>query len=232
MFEVMNGLAGTDATLAVLPGGTGNDYARCTGLPVDFYEGGKVALSGSFRYVDIGRLSSGKHFISVIGAGFDAEVAANVNRYPKYFGGTIPYMAGIVKTLWQYTPRDLEIEMDGRRIVRKSLLIAVGLASSYGGGMKIVPDAKVDDGLFDVCIGGDLGRAEVLGLVPQIYKGTHVNHPKVEMARCRHIAIASKQPTNLQAEGELIGQLPVEITILPGHLKLACPQQALAQAAD
>lgn len=230
--EVMNGLAGTDAALAVLPGGTGNDYAHCTGLPVDMYEAGRVALLGDSRLVDVGHLSTGKYFLSVIGAGFDAEVAANVNKVPKYFGGTIPYMAGILKTLWQYAPREMEIEIDGRLLSQKTFLVAVGLAASFGGGMRITPDAVVDDGLFDVCIAGDVGKAEVLRLVPLIYKGTHVTHPKVRMTRCRDIAIRSNTPTAIQAEGELIGNLPIEITLLPRYLRLACPKSALAQAAD
>lgn len=220
LFEVVNGVCGTGAALAILPGGTGNDYAKCVGLPTDMLEAATVALRGSERMVDVGRSSSGIYFINVAGAGFDAEVAANVNRYPKHLGGTIPYVMGILKTMWQFVPQEMEIELDDRVITQKSLLIAIGLGKSYGAGMKITPDADVSDGLFDVCIGGDLGRLELLGLLPQLYKGTHVTHPKVEMARCSRIAVRSTGPIAAQADGELIGSLPLELSVLPGHLRL------------
>jgi diacylglycerol kinase (ATP) len=226
VFEVVNGLVGRKTALAVVPGGTGNDYATALGLPRTVHDAAKLALLGQERPVDIGRISNGVHFINVAGIGFDAEVVARVNAYPKYFGGTIPYLAGAIKTLWQYSPQPVEIIIDDQPIRhQKILLLAIGLGPTYGGGMQICPSAKVDDGLFELCVGGDLKLFETLRLLPTIYKGTHVLHPKVAVLRGRHIQINSQIPVAMHADGELVGHLPAEFTILPRHLKVVTPEQ-------
>lgn len=225
--EVVNGLVGTDTALGIVPGGTGNDFVRGLGVPLEMKSAAELLFTGETRKVDLGKIESGPYFINVAGVGFDAEVARTVNSYPKYLGGTIPYLAGIATTLWRYKPYPVEIELDGTVLRRDIFLVAIGNASSYGGGMKICPDAKIDDGLFSVCIGSDIGRLEVLRLVPSIYSGGHVGHPKVEILTAKHIEIRSPHPVPGMADGELVGAVPLAYDILPGALDLVLPDGPL-----
>lgn len=216
--EVVNGLMGSGACLGVIPGGTGNDFCRVVGIPFAPLPAAQLALTGAAAPMDIGQIEGGRYFFNVAGIGFDAEVARAVNSYPKYLGGTIPYLLGILKTLWRYRPAPMEIEVDGRVYQRKVFLLAVGIAQAYGGGMRVLPDAKVDDGLLDVVIAGDVGRMEVLRLVPKLYKAGHVGHPKVEFTRGRHIRITSPQLVAMHLDGDVVGTLPASFLIHPGAL--------------
>lgn len=218
--EVANGLIGTGAALAVIPSGTGNDLCRTLNIPRNGVEAAQLALTGDTRAIDVGEVAGGRYFVNIVGVGFDAEVTRATNAFPKYLGGTVPYILGILKTLWRYSPTPMEIDVDGRRYDRKVLLMAVGVAQSYGGGMRILPDAILDDGLFDVCISGDVGRMEVLGLVPKLYSGGHVGHPKVEFARGTQISIRSSVPVAVHADGDVIGELPQTFSIHPGALQV------------
>lgn len=226
VFEVVNGLIGADTALAVLPAGTGNDYARFVGMPSDLFEAAKVVLTGVERPVDIGALSTGHHFVNVAGVGFDAEVAQAVNRIPKRLGGTLPYLLGLATTLWGYQAQEMEIAIDDRAITQKTFLAAIGVGASYGGGMMITPSAVLDDGFFEVCVAADMSPLEVIKLVPTIYNGTHIHHEKVTTTRGRSISIRSKGTVAAQADGELVGHLPLQITIKPRALRLICPDFA------
>lgn len=216
--EVANGLFGTGVALGLIPSGTGNDLCRALAVPRTPLDAAKLALTGAPRPIDVGEIEASRYFVNVAGVGFDAEVARATNAYPKYLGGTVPYILGILKTLWRFSPVPMEIDVDGRSYDRKVLLLAVGNAQAYGGGMRILPEAVVDDGLLDICIGGDVGRMEILGLVPKLYSGRHVGHPKVEFARGRRVSIRSSIPVAVHADGDVIGELPKTFIIHPGAL--------------
>lgn len=219
--EVVNGLAGTGAALAVVPAGTANDFIRSAGIPARPFAAAELAMTGPVRPVDLGEIRSGdrsRYFINVAGFGFDAEVARAVNAYPKFFGGTVPYVLGILTTLWRYRPVPVELEVDGRPLHRKVFLGAVAIGQSYGGGMLIAPEAADDDGLFDVCLAGDVGPLQVLRLVPKIYSGGHRAHPQVEFFRCRRLSVRCRAPVSCQADGELAGPLPATFLIHPGGM--------------
>lgn len=221
--EVVNGLIGTDAALGLVPGGTGNDYARMMGVPADPLQAAEFALSGPTRMVDVGEVETDggrRHYPNVAGIGFDAAVARNVNAYPKYLGGTVPYVLGVVKTLWRYRPQNLRFWLDEEPLERKVLLAAVGISRWYGGGMMITPDALLDDGLFDVCIAGNFGRLEALRLLPTTYTGSHVRHPKIEMRRCRELRVTAETQVAVHADGEVLGDLPATFRVRPGALKV------------
>lgn len=222
--EVLNGLVGTTTALGIVPAGTGNDFVRAVGIPMEAKAAAEMFMEADARPIDVGRINGTRYFINVAGIGFDAEVARTVNSYPKYLGGTIPYVAGIVTTLWRYRPVPLEIDLDGTAIDRKVLLMAVANATSYGGGMQICPDAKVNDGYFDVCIAGDVGRFEVLQMVPRIYSGGHLTHPKVEVYRARRVEVRATTPVATHSDGEVIGTTPVVFEMLPQNLQVIVPQ--------
>ena len=160
--------------------------------------------------------------MNVAGFGFDAEVTTRVNALPKLIGGTVPYVLGVLQTLWHFRSPSMRIWTGDRTIERRVFLVAVANCASYGGGMRIAPDAVPDDGLFDVCVVGDLSRLAVLRLIPKLYSGGHRSHPAVELFRCRELHAESTVRVSCQADGELVGDLPASFRIHPGGLR--CPR--------
>jgi diacylglycerol kinase (ATP) len=222
--EVANGLAGSNSALAIIPAGTGNDCARNLGIPRDPTSAMRLALSGDKRAIDLGEIqtSSGPaYFVNVAGFGFDAEAAARVEDLPAWVavGSTLPYVLGVLQALWHYQAPRVSIQMNSREIQRRCFVVAVANGPSYGGGMQVAPDARPDDGLFDVCVIGDVSRAEVLQLVPRMYSGGHRTHPAVEFFRCTELHASSLASVQCQADGELVGKLPATFKIHPGGLQ-------------
>jgi YegS/Rv2252/BmrU family lipid kinase len=227
VYEVANGLAHSDTELAIIPAGTANDVVRNLGIPREPAAAATLAATGAARAIDLGEAwldGSMTSFVNSAGIGFDAEVAWRVNRSSKVLGGTLPYLAGVVRTLWHYASPWLRISIDGRHIETRVFLLVVGNCPAYGGGMRIVPDARPDDGVFDVCLVHSLSRLEVLRLIPRLYSGSHVSHPAVELFRCTTVEVSAASDGGsgrvlCQADGELVGEVPVRFAIRPGALR-------------
>jgi diacylglycerol kinase (ATP) len=223
--EVASGVAHTMTALASIPAGTGNDSARNLGIPSHPLAAASLVLQGKPRRIDVGEIRTAQAascFVNVAGFGFDAEVAWRVNRIPRVVGGTAPYVAGVLQTLWRYRSPRVRINLGGadeeRLVDRQAFLVAVANGASYGGGMLIAPEARPDDGLFDVCLVGDVTRLEVLRLVPRLYSGGHRHHPSVEFFRCRELTADADQQVRCHADGELVGYLPASFRLYPGGL--------------
>lgn len=221
--EVVNGLVDTGATVGVLPTGTASDFARCAGLPKTPEE----SLSALFSYVpqavDVG-LVGGRHFVNVAGVGLDAEVAAEVNRNRRgRQGGTVPYVVALLKVLARYRPTQIHLTIDGYEYSRKALMVAVGNAEAYAGGMRVVPGARVDDGLLNVCVIGDLTRIETLQILSKVYSGGHATHPKVSMHQAAEVKIVCEKPLSVHADGDVVGTTPATFTIKAANLRFLLP---------
>ncbi|HYF78436.1 MAG TPA: diacylglycerol kinase family protein [Symbiobacteriaceae bacterium] len=225
--EVGNGLMGTKAALAVVPMGTGNDWVRTVGIPRDAEAAVRIVFGGRRVPMDVGLAVGYRYFFNIAGIGFDAEVSRQVNDYGpvlKAVGGTLPSLLAIVGTLFRFMGAPVKVQIDEEtREVPRMLLMAVGIARYYGGGMDILPDAVIDDGEFDIAWGSDLGRAELVNLVGKIYKGGHVGHPKVTFARAKRITATSTQRVAFHLDGDVAGNLPVTFEILPGALDVIIP---------
>lgn len=217
--EVAAGLLGKPNPFGLLPAGTGNDYCRSIGMGTDADVALERLLAASPRWVDVG-LVNGRPFINVAGIGLDAEVAAEVNRLPKYFGGTVPYVYALLKILSRFRPVPMRCVADGRTLEGKVLLIAVAIAACYGGGMRIAPNARIDDGYFDVVIAGDLSRLDTLGALPRLYTGSHLGLPKITWFRARDVAVESAVPVAFHADGEPLGRLPARFACQPRALSV------------
>lgn len=217
---VRRGVDGPAPVMGAISMGRGNDLARTLGLPRRAAAAAEVACSGAPLGYDVG-LAGDRIFLSAGGAGFDAGVAAAVNAATRpWQRSKVAYLATTLAQLRSYRNRDLVIEIDGERIERRCLLVAVANGRYYGGGMRICPDADMHDGMLDVCIIGDLARAETLRELPTIFSGRHVRHPAVEMRRGRHIRLEGAG-TRLHLDGENAGMLPVEMRVLPDALSIA-----------
>jgi YegS/Rv2252/BmrU family lipid kinase len=224
--EVANGLlAGRrGGTMAVLPVGTGNDFARALGLPRDPLAAAASLVRGRPRAIDVGEVN-GRYFLTIAGAGFDGEVARRVNAWPKFLGGAVMYGLGILATLATYRPVEVTITIDGATQRERIFLIAVGNTAHNAGGMWLVPPARPDDGLFHAVIAGPLTRFETLVVLPQVFSGAHLGHPKVRQAQATEIYIESQTPVAVQADGEAVGLLPARFRVHRGALTVLAPAQ-------
>jgi len=230
--EVVNGLivegrAAPDVRLGLIPGGTGSDFGRGLGLPRDPLEAALCLLKAEPHWFDAGqitcRLGEGtttRYFINVAGLGFDGEVCDRVNRSSKALGGTIPYLSSLLITLFTYRNKRVHWTLDGQ--VRDEVLNSVIVANAYyfGGGMKISPNSRTDDGQFHVITLGDWGTLEFLATVPRVYNGTHLTHPKVKEYAGREVTVEADGRMFLQAEGDLIGEAPATFKILPRAIQV------------
>jgi diacylglycerol kinase (ATP) len=214
--QVVQEMAGGDMPLGVIPAGTGNDFARAIGVPLDDPEAAADRIvAGTTRRIDL--LKAKDEFITtIVASGFDSLVnkRANAMRWPK---GQARYTIATFAELRTFKPLAFTVTLDGTVIETDAMLVAVGTVPSYGGGLRICEGASVDDGLLDVTIIKPVSRLTLLQMFPKLPKGTHVPHPKVEQLRGRTVRLESTGIT-AYADGDLLGPLPVDIEIAPGAL--------------
>ena len=161
-----------------------------------------------------------RFFVNCAGVGFDAAVVEAVERLPKFFGGTIPYVLGLLRCLFGYKSKSVVLKV-GRRLETKSVLsVVVANGCYFGGGMRMAPQAELSDSLLDVLTIGDMGKFEFLKTFPMVYKGTHITHPKVSMEKASQIKIESQEPFLVHADGELLGEGPVSFWLVPSALSI------------
>ena len=215
-----NGLLGSSAALSVLPAGTGDDFAAAIGV-------GKLDAAirqladPQIHAIDVVKVTAGttvRHFVNVAGAGFDSEVNETANAMTVRLGGTGTYVAAVVKTLSRFVPARYEIAVDEDVFTVDAMLAVVGNGMTYGGGMKVLPSARVDDGMLDVCIVERLSKPAFLRAFPRVFTGSHTTHPKVRMLRGTRVTMEANRMIQLYADGERVGPLPAVLELLPGAL--------------
>lgn len=220
--ETVNGIMRADAartTLGIIPGGSGNDIARTLGIPADPLEACGLLREPRPRLMDLMWVGD-RYCVGAGGVGFDGEVAALANRWPKYLPGPITYVLGILVTLATFNPVELELELDRVLHRTRAFTVAVGNTQYYGSGMRICPLAQTDDGLLDVVIVGAISKIEALRLVSSLFKGMHLLHPKVASHRVREVRVRSRVPLSIQIDGELVGKVPATFRNAPGALRV------------
>ena len=230
----VNLLATSEVPLGIVPSGTGNDMARGLGIPVGDTD---AAIDGLLDYlarparaIDAGRIrhtdDAGRDqttwFACVLSAGFDAIVNERANnlRRPR---GKSRYLVALAIELAKLRPITYRVVLDGVETVTDAVLIAVGNNQSIGGGMRVTPDALVDDGLFDVLVVTPLSRRAFLRVFPRVFAGTHLGHPAVTIHRAKTVRIEAERVV-AYADGERVSQLPVDIEIVPGALRVLMSQ--------
>ena len=218
----VNGLVGSAAALAILPAGTGDDFAKAIG-PGKLEAAVRLLAAPEIREVDLLEVTAGaqvRHVANIAGAGFDSEVNETANAMSIRLGGTGTYLVAILATLRRFVPASYVIEVDDERIATDAMLVVVGNGRSYGGGMRALPDAVIDDGLLDVCVVHALSTSAFLRAFPRVFRGTHVRHPKVTMLRGRRVTLEANRRIQVYGDGERIGSLPAIFEIRPGALRL------------
>jgi diacylglycerol kinase (ATP) len=214
-------VGGTSVPLGVVPAGTGNDFARALGLSLtEPMAGVDFLASGESRQVDLGRVA-GRWFGGVLGSGFDSMVNERANRmtWPR---GRSRYNVAMLAELRTFRPVLFELVLDGEMWRTKAMLVAVGNGASYGGGMRVCPDASLEDGLLDVTVLGPISKPEFIRVFPSVYKGTHVRHRAVTVKRARHVSLSAFGVT-AYADGERVASLPVACVAVPNALHVLAP---------
>lgn len=217
----------TDVPLALLPTGTGNDAARALGVPRD-----PVLVADTVADVVAGRVpptvvdtaevttadGAVAAYLTVLCAGFDSRVLERIARTGARSGRTL-YLRSVLAELRSFRPVSYRVELDGAVQELDAMLVAVGNGSSYGGGMRICPAARLDDGLLDVMLLRHLTRRRLLRLMPTVYRGTHVRRPEVTTHRAQTVTIEARDQV-AYADGERLGPLPVTVRAQPGSLRV------------
>jgi diacylglycerol kinase (ATP) len=222
----MQAIADTGTAFGAIPAGTGNDFVREIGLPVGVGAAAETIATalttGSRRLVDLAHMVPAdgppRWFGAVLGAGFDAIVneRANRMRFPR---GPRRYDVAIVTELLRLHPRRYTLRLDGIEHTVDAVLVALGNTPSYGGGMRICPGADPHDGLLDLVVVGPISRSLLVRIKPQVYRGTHVDHPAVTTFRAKTVEIHAEDIT-AYVDGERSSALPVTVTAVPGALTL------------
>jgi len=215
---VMNALGEKPScSMGIIPIGTGNDIAASWGIPLDTNEAIEhlvTALGREPRMVDVGvatREGKATFFGAVYSAGFDAIVneRANAMRFPR---GSSRYILALLIELASLRPRKYTLTLDGVTREQDALLVAVANGPSFGGGMRVAPDASLTDGKLDVFVLRPLPRRTFLRIFPKVYSGTHVSHPAVEITRAREVSVDVGGIVGY-LDGERHGSLPVTVRV-------------------
>jgi diacylglycerol kinase (ATP) len=225
---VANGIleASNRAALGVIPAGTGNDFARALGLNrKDPLGAARLLGSPDMKAIDAVRLTTPQRtcfYVNIGSAGFDSEANAYANGL-KFVKGTASYVVAVVVMLRRFKPAQFRVTIDGDEQNFAGMLVTVGNAVSYGGGMKVTPNALLDDGLLDICVLGAVSKFEFLKTFPKVFSGTHLTHPAVQMLNGRKVEVSAEREMQVFADGDHVGALPATFELLPGALRVVVP---------
>jgi YegS/Rv2252/BmrU family lipid kinase len=214
-------LCGSESALAIVPAGRGNDFARVLGIPSDPAEATRLAVEGDPRAVDVGEVD-GKAFVGIASFGIDSHVNQIANN-TKFFRGSLVYAVAMLRTLAPWKHARFTYVIDGERHEMTGYSVAVANSGVFGGGMRMAPDAEIDDGLFDVVAIEGQSKWQYLRGLPRVFKGTHVQNPAVRIDRGRTVEVDADRPFTIYADGDPLGELPATITVAERALLVIAP---------
>ena len=233
--EVVNGFfesgssINPDAVFGVISRGTGSDFIKTLKIPKEIEHASRVLCGRNVRKCDVGHFTSKslkgdqieRYFINIADFGIGGEAIVRVNNTTKAFGGFVSFFYGTIKTLLTYKGKMVKVKIDDHYEIEKPINnIVVANGQYFGGGMWIAPRAQVDDGLFDILIMDDRSVMESLLNIGKLYKGTHVDHPKVEYLQGKTVVAESPDTVLIDVEGEHGGILPAKFQMLPGAINV------------
>ncbi|HST68592.1 MAG TPA: diacylglycerol kinase family protein [Solirubrobacterales bacterium] len=214
-------MAGSETPLGLIPGGRGNDLARALGIPSEIEEAVDVVLGGHSRTIDVGE-ANGKRFLGIVSVGFDSECNRLANE-TNFIRGNWVYAYSMVRTLIGWKPARFTLAVGGERKRISGYFVDVANNSVYGGGMYIAPEAKLDDGEFDVVSIGEGGKLRFLLGLKDVLKGEHLGKDEVSVFRTSRLELDASRPFPVYADGDHLTDLPVSLRVLPRCLSILVP---------
>lgn len=226
--EVLNGIAGSESSLAGVPAGSGNDFVRS----LEEYDLNATKLyllesliNGKEKIIDIGKIND-RYFINISSVGFDAEVVYHANKLKKipFINGLLAYTLGVFLTLINYGNNIVNITIDGNSIETDILLVAVANGKYYGGGMQPVPTANIQDGLFDICLIRSVRRLKIVRFLSKFIKGQHATVEEVSFHTGKEVKLVPHHEIALNIDGEIsLIDHEVVFKIVPNAVKIVVP---------
>jgi diacylglycerol kinase (ATP) len=222
MHLAIQGWAGSACALGVIPLGTGNDFAGTLAVPPELEPAVERAVTGESRSIDLLRVGE-TYSVSYAGVGFDSEVTRYANEV-KFLRGPLVYFYSVIHTLITFEPPRMRVVHDGGTFEGKVMFAVVNNLPRFGGGMRIAPDAKIDDGLLDLVIVREVPKPVLLSIFPKVYTGKHVGHPAVQIVRTRRAEITIDRAMTMYGGGEPLRPMaagePVAVEVVPGGLRV------------
>jgi len=218
--------------LGIIPIGSGCDFIRTLEIPNDAEKSLKIILKGKRNIIDMGTAVFKNHanktekrsFINISDAGIGAQVMHVYDRQTKFWGPFITYQTATLRGLKQYTNKYFKITLDKKVIkdeVANSVLIANG--QYFGSGMRVAPDAKLDDGFFDIIILDKMGRLKMLLKMPALQRGKYEGIKEINVYKAKNVKIETRPDAFIELDGEQLGTTPVEFQIVPKALPVIVP---------
>jgi diacylglycerol kinase (ATP) len=228
--HLVEGIHGTQAIAGFFPAGNGNDIAADLGIPTDPLDAVDAFLKSTPRAIDLVRVrfgdGSAAHYMGVGGMGLDAEAAHLANTRFKAWPGVMRYLAGALWTFAHERSMAVHAEIDGAPWDGRALFIAVANSTRYGSGIRIAPEARMDDGWLDVVFVGEIGWTRLLEAIPIVLTSGNLDgFPEVRRVRCKRIALRTERPAKVHGDGELLGESPVEFEVQPGAIRVMAPKR-------
>ncbi len=214
-------LRGTRGILGVLPGGRGNDFARKLGISQDAARAAGVLASGTVREVDVA-VTGERAYLGIASAGIDSDVQ-DIALETRLKLGSLVYLYGTLRALGTWKPATWTVTADGEQHTFDGYSVAVANSGMFGGGMRYVPDASLDDGLLDVVLCGESSKRAYLQGIPKVFKGTHVGDPALRFLKAREVTFSASRPYVAYADGDPLAELPCTITVQPRSLRVLAP---------
>jgi YegS/Rv2252/BmrU family lipid kinase len=232
--EVVNGVflnqvcPTTDISLALIPVGTGNDWGRMFGIPLDYKKAIGIIGENKLMLHDVGLVSyfdkSGRkerYFINIAGLGFESVVVKRTNHQKdRGHSGKLIYFYNLLMSLLSYQNTRAELIIDGEKISSDVFSINVGNGKYCGGGMRQTPNALPDDGLLDVTVINGIGKFEIIRNLKILYDGTILSHPRIDGYKCKNLKVSSDSVLYAEADGESLGNTPAEFSIIPAGINI------------
>lgn len=208
--------------IVLLPAGSGNDTAKKLGLTSKSIEEILIAglLNQSFQMIDVMKIKMSEGVVystGTISAGLDSLVNQRANNYS--FGGFLKYPVGLISELPSFSAINYNLSIDGQQRQFEGMLCSVSNSGIFGGGMKIVPQAEINDGSLELFTVSKISNSELLTVFPRVYLGTHLSHPAVEVINISQLKLAAEVP--IYADGEPLGFGGFEVEVIPKALKIA-----------
>jgi len=202
--EVIKGMYATPALLGILPTGSGNDFAHQLSYSADVKRSLEILARARTKHIDLCQINGERIMCNGFGVGFDGEVADHFREYTKFVSGFLAYFLSVLRTLptFQFKSAQLVLD-DDRTILSKVLLVAVCNGTTYGGGFKVAPSAKMDDGLLTICMVKKIPKMYALRKLSSFMRGTHIHLPEVETYTAKKVYISVQPASVSQVDGEV-----------------------------